>query len=103
MQASNELSGNIPDFSARSTLSYIDISHNNLNSTIPESWLDNRNLHYFSASFNLLHGTIPAPNMESPRITSGWPRECALPATDELVVVKLIQTPRTVARHSTIR
>ena len=53
-QVQNQLTGQLPEFAALSTLEYIDVSHNNLNGSISTSWLDNPSLAYFSASYNQL-------------------------------------------------
>lgn len=70
------LTGTIPNFSTLSSISYIDISHNSLSSTIPYSWLDMPNLSFFSAGFNQLHGSIPGPCLNSSRLVKGWNRHC---------------------------
>lgn len=72
MQASNCLTGEIPDFLSDSPLAYIDLSHNKLNSTIPDTWLDNPSLQYFAAGFNHLHGEIPGPSLESDLLLKDW-------------------------------
>ena len=76
LQASNCLKGEIPDFSSDSTLAYIDLSHNQLNSTIPDTWLDNPSLQYFAAGFNSLYGNIPGPNFDSDLLLKDWGLQC---------------------------
>jgi len=75
-QATNLLTGSIPNFSSESSLAYVDLSHNRLNSTIPETWLDNLRLRYFAAGFNQLQGEIPGPVLDGNRLLDGWPTDC---------------------------
>ena len=58
-------------------LAYIDISHNMLSGSIPETWLDNPRLKFFSAGFNNLSGQIPGPHVDGSRLIAGWFMHCA--------------------------
>ena len=68
--------GDIPEFDEDSPISYVDVSHNALNGTLPDAWLSNANLRYFSAAFNQLTGTIPGLQTESSQLLSKWPQQC---------------------------
>ena len=72
LQASNCLTGDIPEFLSESPLAYVDLSHNKLNSTVPDSWLDNTSLQYFAAGYNSLHGQIPGPSLETDLLLKDW-------------------------------
>ena len=65
-------------------LAYIDISHNMLSGSIPDTWLDNPRLKYFSAGFNNLSGQIPGPHVDGSRLIAGWFLQCAYTALQQL-------------------
>ena len=72
LQASNRLTGAIPEVSQTSAVMFVELSHNHLNATIPETWLDSANLQYFAAGFNRLSGEIPGPGLESEGLLTSW-------------------------------